>query len=148
MKQKLTKAQKLEALGDKLVKKKNFKSALKKYRKALEHEPDDTSLMDKLITTRDKLPDEWELDDFVESLSWTMKKQEIERPGIRHVHAKLSPEWKGIMDEAVRLITAPDDQTLPVIIDKFLAHGETGTRVLIEVIREILRPAAKNEKKE
>jgi len=134
-KRKTTKADRLEAAGDRLASKGQYKKALKKYQEAAKQDPNRLSLYDKLVDARDKMGDEWQMDDFVESLSWTMKKQELEEPAIRQVHAKLQPEWKKATELALKIILAPEVGNLPKIIEELVGYGEIGTRVLIEIIR-------------
>lgn len=134
LKSNIKKAQKLEAAGDALVAKGDYKKALKKYERAAKQEPDRPGLYDKLIDAHNKAKPEWKKEDFVESLSWTMKKQEIEEPAIRQVHAKLAPEWKKAVAVAVKLINAPDDETAK-LTEELVAMGEIGTRVLVELLR-------------
>jgi tetratricopeptide (TPR) repeat protein len=135
---------KLETDGDRLAAKGKFKKALVKYRKALEYDPDRPALYDKLVAMLDKTTENWELRDFVDSVSWTMKKQELSEPAIRQIHAKLSPDWKKASDLAVKIILAPDDdKSLPNLIEELVECGETGTMVLIEIMRGILKESQK-----
>lgn len=137
---KTDKAYKYEAEGDKLASKGKYKQALKKYQKALEYDPDRSSIYDKLVGIRDEIPDEWKVEDFVKSVSWTMKKQELEEPIMCQVHAKLSPEWQKASDLALKVLMAPeDDKDLPKLTEKLVSLGEMGTRVLIEIVRQSLR---------
>ncbi len=133
-KSKTTKVQKLEAAGDALAAKGDYKKALKKYRQAVKDEPDRPGLYDKLIEAHEKAKPSWEKKDFVESLSWTMKKQEIEEPAIKQVHAKLTPEWKKAVDVAVKLMNAPEGDEAK-LTEELVSMGEIGTRVLIELLR-------------
>lgn len=143
------KATKLEKDGDKLAAKGKHKKALIKYRKALECDPDRPALYDKMVEMLDKKTDDWKLDDFVDSVSWTMKKQELSEPAIRQVHAKLSPEWKKASDLALKIILAQDDdESLPNLIEELVTCGDTGTMVLIEMMRQILKESQKTDNKE
>ena len=86
------------------------------------------------------------MEDFVESVSWTMSKQELEEPAIRHVHARLSPEWKKASDLAIKVLMTPEeDEALPGMIEEFVSYGETGTRVLIEIMRQSLKGKTKSD---
>lgn len=134
---KTTKAEKLEAAGDRLAAKGNYKKALEKYRQASKEDPQKRSVYEKLIEAHGRTHEQWELGDFVESLSWTMKKQELEEPAIKQVHAKLSPEWKKAMEMALKILIMQEDQNLPKMIEEFVKFGEVGTRVLIEMLRSL-----------
>ncbi|MBT3182789.1 MAG: hypothetical protein HN337_09840 [Deltaproteobacteria bacterium] len=129
------KAAALEAKGDKLLAKGKPKRALKKFKKALQMDPGRTAIYDKLMKTRDILPDDWEMEDFVESVDWLMKKQEIEEPAIKQIHAKLSPEW----EEAKKLvwsIMASNEERAKMLTEELVKMGEIGTRAAINTILE------------
>ncbi|MFA4875092.1 MAG: hypothetical protein WC690_07090, partial [bacterium] len=70
------KAAKHESMGDELMGKGKPKKALAQYRKALECHPDRAGIFDKLIKAKDEIGGDWKMDDFAESVSWTMGKQE------------------------------------------------------------------------
>lgn len=143
---KADKALKFEAEADKLASKGKYKQAIKKYEKALKHDPDRSGIYDKLVSVRDKMPGEWEVSDFIESVSWTMKKQELDEPIMRQVHAKLSPEWQKASDLALKvLIASEDDKDLPKLIEELVGLGELGTRVLIEIVRQSLKEKGKDD---
>lgn len=132
---KTKKADKYETAGDALVAKGDYKKALKRYRQAAKEDPDRPCLYDKLVEAHEKSKGDWKKEDFAESLSWTMRKQELEEPAIRQVHAKLLPEWKKAVEMALKVVGAPDDEKLPKLIEELVAMGEIGTRVLIELLR-------------
>ncbi len=134
---KKNKAEKLEAAGDKLAKKGNFKKALKRYEEASKADPERAGLYDKMVDAHERSKGEWSREDFVESLTWTMKKQEIEEPAIRQLHAKLAPEWKRTVEMAMKLLDASEDEKLGPLIERYVATGEVGTRVLIELLRMV-----------
>jgi len=139
------KADKLETAGDALASKGDYKKALKKYRQAVKEEPDKPGLYDKLVDAHEKAKEDWKKEDFVESLSWTMKKQELLEPAIRQVHAKLLPEWKKTVEVALKVINAPDDDKLPKLVEELVATGEIGTRVLVELLRLARNPNERGE---
>lgn len=134
------KADKLEAAGDKLAGKGDLKKALKKYREAAKEDPSRAGLYDKLVDCLERSKTEWKEADFVESLSWTMKKQELEEPQIRQLHAKLTPEWKKVTELAVNALNAPDERAFSKCSEELVANGEIATRVLIELLRMIKYP--------
>ena len=137
---------KSEIAGDKLFAKKKYKEALTKYREALAENPDNVDLYDKLIETRNQVEDNWELADFIETVTWTMKKQELKEPEIKQVHAKLSPEWGQATDLIMKIILADEkDKKLPDLINEIINLGETGTRALVDILRNFVK---KNRDKE
>ncbi|PIU57061.1 MAG: hypothetical protein COS89_05270 [Deltaproteobacteria bacterium CG07_land_8_20_14_0_80_38_7] len=131
------KAEQLELAGDELALKNKFEKALKKYKKALEKTPDNTSLYNKLISTKDKIEKNWGMDDFVESVSWAMEKQEIEDPAIKQLHIKLSPNWDKATKLALKIITIDDkDKDFSKLIEEYILLGNVGTLVLIDILRK------------
>ncbi|HPW45801.1 MAG TPA: hypothetical protein PKU96_05470 [bacterium] len=137
------KSAKLEAKGDKLLAKGKFKKALKKFKEAMEFNPNRVELYDKLVQTRDGLDEDWKMDDFVESVNWMMKKQEIETPQIKHVYAQLSPEWNEARMVAISLLEATEDE-IPRIIEKMVSLGEIGTRAAASVLTDFRKIAKSN----
>jgi tetratricopeptide (TPR) repeat protein len=138
------KAAKHEAKGDRLLAKGKLGKALKQYRKALEFDPERTTIYDKLIQTRDGIDGEWNVDDFSESMSWVMDKQEIDNPNIRQVHARLSPEWEVASNLAMVAIIEEDEQLRGEKIEKLVSMGEISTRVLIDMMIEMKNSSEKH----
>ncbi|MFH0799688.1 MAG: hypothetical protein V2A66_05860, partial [Pseudomonadota bacterium] len=88
--QKPDKAARHESKGDSHLADGKPKRAIEEYKKALAVDPERRYIYDKLVDAMDRLPGEWGLKEFAESVSLTMKKQELENPPIKQVHAKLS----------------------------------------------------------
>lgn len=139
------KASKIEAKGDRLLAKGKLKRALKKYKKALEHNPAHKGIYDKLMETRDKLPGNWKMEDFIESVDWAMQKQEQEIPSMRQVHARLSPEWKKASDLALKILAEGEQNRSETFIEELVAMGEIGTRATIGLLLEIKAGAGRKE---
>ncbi|HPM40900.1 MAG TPA: tetratricopeptide repeat protein [bacterium] len=139
---KVKKAAKHESKGDALFSKGKFEKALKEYRKALETEPESAEILDKLISAHEKIPGEWRMEDFAESLSWEMKRQEKERPSMRQVHARLSPEWKEATKLAVDILSEGDEEKRGEKIEKLAAMGEIAARAMIGLLLDIKNPPA------
>ena len=131
------KAAKHEAKGDRLLAKGKLQRALKHYRKALSFDPERTSIYDKLIQTRDGMDGEWNVDDFAESMSWVMEKQEIDNPSIRQVHAKLTPEWEKTSNLAMAAIIEEDEVARGKKVEELVEMGSIATRVLIDMMIEM-----------
>jgi tetratricopeptide (TPR) repeat protein len=141
------KAARHEAKGDALLAKGKLVKALKQYRKALEQDPNRTSIYDKLIQTRDQMPGEWKIEDFAESVSWTMQKQEQQHPPIRQVHARFTPEWEAATDLVMKILASPDKETKDELIEKLVAMGEISTRATIGLLLDFTKAAeAKGER--
>ncbi len=139
-------AKKTEEAGDKLFSKGKFKKAFSKYKQALLNNPERQELYDKLIETRDKMDEAWRLEDFIENVSWTMKKQEMDSPLIKQVHAKLTPEWKQATDLVMKIILVEEDKELSEYIKQLLEMGEIGTLALIDILRNFVAKEKQQEK--
>ena len=144
-KQNPKKAAKHEAKGDRLLAKGKLTKALKHYRRALEFDPERTAIYDKLIQTRDGIDGDWNVDDFAESMSWVMDKQEIDNPSIRQVHARLTPEWEKASGLAMAAIIEEDEVARGKKVEELVGMGNIATRVLIDILME-MNQAAKNAK--
>ena len=134
---KKTKTQKIQKLikkADKFLSKGKIKKALKKYKKALDLDPSQTHIYDKLIEAKDMTSKEWKQNDFIESVSWAMKKQEQENPTIKQVHARLSPEWNKATELVFKLLSSEDEEHINSIVEEIVSMGETGTRATVEII--------------
>lgn len=143
------KAVKHEQKGDELALKGKHARALKEYRKALELDPEKAGLYDKLISTRDLIPDDWSREDFAESMDWVMKKQEREHPPLKQTHAKLSPEWAQATSMAIGILTEEDEEKRAGMTEDFVAMGEVATRAMIGLLLDLKKippPEADQEK--
>ena len=78
-----------EEKGDKSFKKGEFKAALKHYRKAAAENPGNAAIYGKLVMALGKIDTKWTKKDFVESLDWTMKEQELRHPETRRIRTVL-----------------------------------------------------------
>lgn len=130
----LQKASKHLAKGDQAFQKGKFKAALKSYREAQAIIPEDALVYEKLIQAHEQLKDEWNDTDFAESLAWTMKKQEIENPRLKIVHARLTPEWPEVSKSVKALLQAEGEAAETTAIEAVLNHGEFGMYALIDAL--------------
>lgn len=124
------------AKGDELLAAKKPKKALKEYRKAEALDPNANGLYDKLIQAHDEATIDWEPEDFAESVTWTMKKQEKENPYLKQVHARLSPEWKKAGELAIRIMMTEDAENAKKLTEELVAMGEIATRALIGLLSD------------
>ena len=144
-----SKSAKHEAKGDSLAEKGKHAKAVKEYRKALDIDPENERILEKLIRARDMDPGEWGVEDFADSVGWTMKKQEKENPSIRQVHPKLAPEWMKAYSMAVEILSEEDEGRLGERIEKLAAMGEIATRATIGLLLDIRNsPPADDESQE
>lgn len=123
--------------GDTHRDQKKYKKALSSYETALKIDPKQASIYDRLIETHQMLDHQWTDEDFTKSLEWTMKKQELENPQIKRIHAKLAPEWKKIIELIERLLQSLDETADTVIIERIASYGERAVYPLIEALLSI-----------
>lgn len=133
------KAEKYLLKGDKYLEKGKLEKALAAYKEALVYEPNFPGLLEKLIDVRDRIGGDWDLEDFAESVSWTMEKQAQDHPALKQVHAELSPEWKKATELALRILTDPAEQSQSEDVEELVQMGEVATRALIGILLDIKR---------
>lgn len=147
-KTKETKAEKHETKGDAHALKGKHDKAVKEYKKALDLDPENAELLEKLISARDMAPGEWGMQDFADSVGWAMKKQEKEHPSIRQVHARLTPEWKAATGLAVEILSDSNEATRGEKIEKLVSMGEIAARAMIGLLLDIKNPPTEEEREE
>lgn len=135
-KKKTGSAEKYEKKGDEYLAKKKPEKALKEYQKAFKKDPSLKGLYDKLTKAKDAIPGDWELKDFVESVDWTMKKQETESPRVKQVHARLSPEWTTATKFAIEILGCTDEDRQTKLVENLAGMGEIATRAVIGLLIE------------
>jgi tetratricopeptide (TPR) repeat protein len=136
------KAEKYLLKGDKYLEKGKLEKALAAYKLALEYDPELPGLIDKLIDVRDRIGGDWNLEDFADTVSWTMEKQAQDHPALKQVHARLSPEWKKATELALRILTDPADQSRSDDVEELVRMGEVATRALVSLLLEIKQAAS------
>ncbi len=142
------KSESLEKKGDQYLAKNNYKKAINAYREANELNPENTALYQKMLDTQSKLDGEWNENDFIEAMDWTMKKQEIENPKIKNIHESLKPEYQRIKQLIGQMLTSPPELREP-LIEKIKGAGVAAVLPLLDtllVLDEIARESM--EKKE
>lgn len=144
-KQNPEKAAKIEAKADDLIKKGKVEKAIEKYKEALGFDPTRSVLYDKLIKARDGMPDDWKIEDFVESVDWAMKQQEQENPPIKQVHAMLSPEWNDAYKLAIKILATQDEDESKQAVEELVGLGEIGTRAAIALLLKLRSSAEKSD---
>lgn len=132
-------AQVTEEKGDNLFHSGNYEKALEQYRLSQAADPQNSRIYDKLITTHEKVIDVWKDKDFSESLSWTMKKQELENPRLRRVHAQMEPEWKEVSGLIQQMMKDQDESSETEIIEKIVSYREMALYPLLEVLLSLKR---------
>lgn len=132
-------AQVTEEKGDNLFHSGNYEKALEQYRKSQAADPQNSRIYDKLITTHEKVIDVWKDKDFSESLSWTMKKQELENPKLKRVHAQMEPEWKEVSGLIQQMMKDQDEKCETEIIEKIVSYRDKALYPLLEVLLSLKR---------
>jgi tetratricopeptide (TPR) repeat protein len=107
-----SKARRLEQKGDRFFEKDKFEKALQCYRDSAKFDPDRSEIYQKLSTTLEKTDKEWTQEDFEESMSWTMRQQELENPDIKWIHQKFSNEYQAVQKllQQLMLLNNPEDE--------------------------------------
>ncbi|MCB1215726.1 MAG: tetratricopeptide repeat protein, partial [Deltaproteobacteria bacterium] len=88
------KAKKLEAQGDQLFSKGDFKKALKKYQASQELDPERPEIYHKLNESLNQFSDSWNESDFEKSMDWTLRQQALENPISQLAIERLSLEYQ------------------------------------------------------
>lgn len=73
---------------------------------------------------------------FITSVSKVMKEQEKSNPDIKHLHSRLSPEWRQVSEMIEKLLLAPSEEERQVLRERIVAKGEIATRFLIDFLLE------------
>lgn len=128
------KARVLELKGDKALSKNKNRKALQFYDQALEYDDQRLELYDKIISTHKLFEDEWEESDFAYNLALTMKKQEVEDPTFKRLHARHEPEYKDVAVLIKDLLEAKEAGTETEAIEKIREYEGHAVYPLIDAI--------------
>lgn len=120
--------------GDSAFDKGKFKAALKYYEKALDINSENISLYAKLIQTHQSLNQDWTEEDFAISLAWSMKKQELEDPKFKRIHAQLEPESQEVTKLIQQMILAKNETLETSLIEKIISFQEQALYPLVEAL--------------
>lgn len=131
------KARKHMAKADALFEKGKFDKALREYRKAEEFDPTLEGIYDKLNQAHDRTGRKWKMEDFAESVTWTMEHQAQGNPPIRQLHAQLTPEWHRASELAFRILASQGKEEIGAKIEELVGMGEIATRALIGILMDL-----------
>ncbi|MBF0491474.1 MAG: hypothetical protein HQM15_01680 [Deltaproteobacteria bacterium] len=126
----------LESQGDDFRSRQNWEAAFEAYQASEEFNPNNPQIYDKLIEMKSALTQEWKEADFTQTLSWTMKKQELENPNIKNLHETLSVEYGQIKQLIAQLLLSPEEFK-ELLLHKIKAHGEKAVLPLLHTLLEI-----------
>ena len=118
------KAQKHESKGDKLAAKGKFRQAIDEYQKSETLNPDRAEIYEKLVETLNRFEHEWNEQDFSNSMTWTMRHQEILHPEMKLVHQTFSVEYKEVQKLLQRLMLALGPEMESKLVAEILSYGE------------------------
>lgn len=118
------KALKHESKGDKLAAKGKFRQAIEEYQKSEMLNPDRAEIYEKLVETLNQFEHEWSEQDFSNSMTWTMRRQEILNPGMKLVHETFSVEYIEVQKLIQRLMLALGPDVENRLVDEILSYGE------------------------
>lgn len=122
------------AAGDALMAEGKAAEALEHYRAAEALEPDLPALYGKLIEAHKAATGEWTEEDFALTLSWEMRKQELEHPAMRAAHERLTPEWNEVTELLRRLLVTEDPALLKGLGDQIVVFEGRAVRPLLDFI--------------
>ena len=129
-----SKARKLEQKGDQLFKKEKFEKALEQYREAEKLDPDRPEIYQKLSLALEKSGREWTQEDFEESMSWTMRQQELEHPELKWVYQKFTTDYQAVQKLVQQLMLLQDQELEQQIISQILSFEDKATLPLLDFL--------------
>lgn len=127
------KAIKLELKGDKLNKAQKFKMALIAYQQALLLNPDNPILYEKMAAAQSQIEGEWSEKEFVDSMDWIMKKQELENPQIKETLETLHPEYQQIKQLIAQMLMMDPVERDPILL-KIKSFKEKSVLPLLDIL--------------
>ena len=80
------------------------------------------------------------MEEFVDSVDAVMQEQEKQNPGLKQVHARLSPEWKRVSEKLSRFLSV-DAALIDQLREEIVKEGEIATRVLLDFVEAIKNQA-------
>ena len=128
------KARRLEQKGDKLFGRDQFEKALEYYRKSAKFDPDRAEIYQKLATALEKTEKEWTQEDFEESMSWTMRQQELEHPDIKWVHQKFTIEYQAVQKLLQQLMLLQNPEEEQDLITQILLYEEKAALPILDFL--------------
>lgn len=132
------KALKHEAKGDKLGGKGKYRDAIAEYQKSESLNPDRVEIYDKLIDAQAQIAEsEWKEEDFANSMSWTMRRQELQNPHIRLVHETFSVEYREVHQLLQRLMSVSGEELESPLIEQILEYGERASLPMLHFLLSI-----------
>lgn len=130
----IAKAKKLEDKGDLYRRRNQHQKAFKAYQQALDLDESRLTLYDKIISLHKEYSQNWTEEDFAYNLWLTMKRQEIENPVFKRIHARSDPEFKEVRQLITKMLKAKTDNEETKIVEKIAAFGQHAIYPLIDFI--------------
>lgn len=124
----------LEQKGHKFLKQKKWEQAYSHLHEAIELDPTRTHLYDTLIDALNNMKDDWTEEHFAHSVHWQMKKQELENPALKRVHARSEPEFTRVMECIKQMLSAKSEVSETECIEKIIAFGTDALYPLVDML--------------
>lgn len=129
----IKKSEKLFLKGENQLEKGNIEKAIKYFKESKELNPTLDNLS-KLIDSHHQIESQWTEEDFINNLSWTMERQELQDPHMKRVHARFDPKWKEVQNLISRLFQSPEEEVEKLIIQEIVSFERDALYPLIETI--------------
>lgn len=126
-----------ESKGDDLVRQGKFREAVAEYKKSEALNPERPEIYEKLIETHAHHEAEWSEEDFSDSMTWTMRRQELQNPRLRLVHETFSVEYREIHRLLQSLMMAGGEEQENQCLEKILEYGETAVVPMLHFLLSI-----------
>lgn len=128
------KSLKHEKEGDRHRDKGSHRKAIASYRKALDFDEMNIVLLEKLTAALDACKEAWTEADFADSMTWTMRRQELVDPVFKRINARGTPEYKEAATFIKTMLTAKtrDDETAAV--ESLVALGADALYPLVDYL--------------
>lgn len=136
------KALKHESKGDKLAAKGKFRQAIEEYQKSESYDSERPEIYEKLVNTLNRFEHEWNEQDFSNSMTWTMRQQEILHPEMRWVHETFSVEYKEVQKLIQRLMIAMGTEVENKLVNEILNYGEKANLPMLHFLLSLKAVAA------
>lgn len=90
----------------------NEREALNLLEQALQQDPQNTGIYEKLIATHESLQHEWSAEDFSQSLNWTLLHEAALNPELVQTQERVSPEYQQYQQILQDYLNAPQHSDL------------------------------------
>lgn len=128
------KSLKHEKEGDRHRDKGSHRKAITSYRKALDFDEMSVVLLEKLVATLDACKEAWTEDDFADSMTWTMQRQELLDPAFKRINARSTPEYKEAATFIKNMLTAKSREDETAAVESLVTLGADALYPLVDYL--------------